>query len=288
LTEAKTDLTQGDCILIVAAVDSTAAAAIVTAAEAQQVPVIAYDRFINSDDLNAYVSYDNTQTGDLQGQYIVAHYQDAQYHYDASYRRNNIAFINGSPTDGDAKIAADGAHQVLDSLITAGTFNNVYEQYTPNGDPTIGEQEMATALSAQTNNIQVVVAGNDDLADGAIQALVAAQQGGQVLVTGAGATVPGLQHILEGLQAMTVYQSIPKEAQAVALIAEDLYTKRALSTNTTFRNPQGSASIPSLLVPPIAVDKSNMASTVIADGAVTTSDLCTGLPAGTDTGGICP
>jgi len=34
------------------------------------------------------------------------------------------------------------------------------------------------------------------------------------------------------------------------------------------------------------VDKSNIATTVIADGFVTAANVCTGLPAGT--GGFCP
>jgi D-xylose transport system substrate-binding protein len=48
----------------------------------------------------------------------------------------------------------------------------------------------------------------------------------------------------------------------------------------------GGAAIPSVLETPIAVDKTNIASTVIADGFVTVADVCQGLPSGT--GGICP
>jgi len=36
----------------------------------------------------------------------------------------------------------------------------------------------------------------------------------------------------------------------------------------------------------VAVDKSNVATTVIADGFVTAADVCTGLPSGA--GGFCP
>jgi D-xylose transport system substrate-binding protein len=51
---------------------------------------------------------------------------------------------------------------------------------------------------------------------------------------------------------------------------------------------QGGTNIPSVLETPISVDKSNIASTVLADGYVTKDQLCSGLPAGLDTGGICP
>src|SRR5579859_7236049 len=57
LNQAETDLANGDCILIVGAHDSVAAASIVSKARAQNVPVIAYDRLIQSRDLNYYVSF---------------------------------------------------------------------------------------------------------------------------------------------------------------------------------------------------------------------------------------
>ncbi len=50
--QAEADLTKGDCILIVAAVDGQKAAAIVASAKAKGVPVIAYDRLIQSKDLS--------------------------------------------------------------------------------------------------------------------------------------------------------------------------------------------------------------------------------------------
>lgn len=287
-TQAESDLTKGDCILIVAPHDSGAAAAIVTAAKKQKVPVIAYDRFIFSDDLNFYASFDGVQVGKLQGQYIVDHYKDPQYGVGPGH--NNIAFINGSPTDNNATLFATGAHQVLDPLIQAKTLNQVYEKFTPNWDPPTGGTEMEAALTANRNNIQLVLSANDDLGGAAIQALKAQGLDGKVLVTGQDATVPGIQRILEGTQAMTVYKPIPKLAQAAAAIAKALRDGTdvsSLANYSTVKNPQGNASVPSILEAPIAVDKSNIASTVVADGYVTKDEVCTGLPAGTDTGGIC-
>lgn len=75
LSQAEADLTKGDCILVVAPVDSVASAQIVTKAKAANVPVIAYDRLIQSKDLAFYVSFDGVAVGKVQGQYIAAHYQ---------------------------------------------------------------------------------------------------------------------------------------------------------------------------------------------------------------------
>ncbi len=283
-SQAEADLTRGDCILVVAAHDSSAAAAIVTAAKRQNVPVIAYDRLIQSNDLNYYVSFNNVQVGYLQGEYIVDHYKSY-----VSPGHNNIAFIKGAPTDNNALLFSQGAHQALDPLINSGTLKNVYEQYTPNWSPVVGQTEMEAALTKTANNIQLVLASNDDLAGGVIQALKAQHLAGKVLVTGQDATVPGLQRILEGTQGMTVYKPIIKEAQATAQLVAAISNGTGVSSliNGSTKT-QGGASIPSVLETPKTVDKSNIASTVLADGFVTKAQLCSGLPAGTNTNGICP
>lgn len=286
-SQAQADLTKGDCILVVAAHDSSAAASIVTLAKRQHVPVIAYDRLIQSNDLNFYVSFNNVTVGELQGQYIVDHYKDPQYGVGPGH--NNIAFIKGADTDNNAHLFAQGGHEKIDPLVNSGALTNVYEQFTPNWNPPDGQTEVEAALTKTHNNLQVVYTANDDLGGAAVQALIPQHLAGKVLITGQDATVPGLQRILEGTQAMTVYKPIVKEAQATAQLVAALSngTDTASLTNGATTKTQGGADIPSVLETPISVDKTNIASTVIADGFVTKAQLCTGLPAGTDTGGIC-
>ncbi len=124
-TQAQADLTKGDCILIVGAADSAAAATIVTQAKAKNVPVIAYDRLIQSAALNYYVSFDNQKVGQLQGQYVADHYKDY------TKTSNNLIMIDGAQTDNNAILFHDGAHTALDPLISAGSLKKVYETYTP-------------------------------------------------------------------------------------------------------------------------------------------------------------
>jgi D-xylose transport system substrate-binding protein len=283
-SQAEADLTKGDCILVVAPHDSSAAAAIVTSAKAQNVPVIAYDRLIQSNDLAYYVSFNNTQVGVLQGQYIANNYKN----YEVNGQPANVAIIKGAQTDNNAILFANGGHSVLDPLISSGAMKNVYETFTPNWNPPDGLTEMEAALTKTNNNIQVVYTANDDLGGAAIQALAAQHLAGKVLVTGQDATVPGLQRILEGTQSMTVYKPIAKEADATAALVAAISNGTSTSSLVNGQTAtQGGAQIPSILETPISVDKSNIATTVIADNYVTKSQLCTGLPAGTNSQGIC-
>jgi len=289
-TQAQADLTKGDCILVLASVDSIKSAAIVSLAKSKGVPVIAYDRLIYSADLNYYVSFDNTKVGALQGQYIANHYQT----FVTANGTKNTVMINGAQTDNNALLFSAGAHSALDPLFSAGTLKKVYEQFTPGWDNATAQTEMQAALTANSNKVAVAYVANDGMANNVIAALKAVKLNGKVLVTGQDATAAGIHNILTGDQAMTVYKKIDLEAngtaQLVAAISMGTDTSTLTAGVTVAIPSSGGAAagtkIPSVLEIPVAVDKSNIATTVIADGFVTAAEVCTGLPSGT--GGFCP
>ena len=283
--QAEADLTKGDCILVVAPNDSQAAAAIVAKAKGQGVPVISYDRLIYSNDLNYYVSFDGVAVGNLQGQYIVQNWK--KYAHGASHV--NLVMINGAKTDNNALLFNKGAMQALQPLISNGTFKLVYSIFTPNWDNPTAQTEMEQALTANQNNVQIAYVANDGMAGTVIAALSQQKLNGKVLVTGQDATVAGFQQILLGNQAMTVYKAINKEAMAtaqlVAAISNGTSTSSIINGQTAVPIT-GGANIPSVLETPVAVDISNIASTVLADGFVTKAQICAPpVPAGA--GGIC-
>ena len=285
-TQAQADLTNGACILVLAPVDSVKAASIVSAAKAKGVPVISYDRLIWSNDTNYYVSFDGVAVGKLQGQYVADHYQS----YVTKNGTKNTVMISGSQTDNNALLFSKGAHQALDPLFASGALKKVYEKFTPGWDNATAQTEMQAALTANGNKVAVAYVANDGMANNVIAALKAVQLNGKVLVTGQDATVAGLQNILKGDQAMTVYKAVPKEAMATAQLVAALSKgtdTTSLINGTTVTVPiPGGANIPSVLETPVAVDISNIKSTVIADNYVTAAQICAGLPSGT--GGICP
>ena len=283
ISQAEGDLTKGACILIVAPQDSQKSATIVEAALKQHVPVIAYDRLIQDKNTAYYVSFDNTKVGELQGQYIADHYQS----YVQAAGNNNLVMINGSQTDNNALLFSKGAHSVLDPLISSGKLNKVYETFTPDWNNQQAQSEMEGALTKNANKVAVAYVANDGMAGTVIAALKAQNLQGKVLVTGQDATVAGFQNILLGYQSMTVYKAISKEADAAAQLAAALSkgTSTASLTNGATTATQDGGNLPSVLETPVAVDKTNITSTVLADGFVTQAAICQGVPAGTD--GIC-
>ena len=283
-TQAESALTKGACMMVVAPVDSTASTAIVTKAKAAGVPVIAYDRLINSDDLNYYASFDGVAVGKAQGEYIAAHYQQ----YVTQNGNKNVMMINGSDTDNNAKLFGSGAHSVLDPLFTAGNLKKVYEQSTPGWSNATAQTEAEAALTANQNKIAVAYVMNDGMANTVIAALKAHNLNGKVLVTGQDAEVSGIRNILLGDQSMTVYKPIKKLADSVGQLVAAISngTDTSSLANQQVKNPTGTANIKSILNPVTEVDISNIQSTVIADGFVKVADVCQGVPSGK--GGVCP
>lgn len=283
ISQTESFLSKGDCILVVAPQDAQKSSKIVQDAKADKVPVIAYDRLIQDNDLQYYVSFDNQKVGQLQGQYIADHYQQ----YVQANGNNNLIMIDGSQDDNNALLFKKGAHSVLDSLISSGSLKLALETFTPAWNNNTAQTEMEGALTKVNNKVAVAYVANDGMAQTVIAALTAQHLNGKVLVTGQDATSQGIQQILLGNQSMTVYKAIQKEADATASIVAALSngTSTASLTNGATIALASGANVPSVLETPVAVDKTNIADTVLKDGYVTKDAICQGVPPGTD--GIC-
>jgi D-xylose transport system substrate-binding protein len=282
--QADAALTKGACILVVDPNDSEQAAVIVQQAKQSGVPVIAYDRLIQDPDLAYYVSFDNKRVGELQGQYIVDQLNAGNF---GLQEGANLVMINGSQTDNNALLFREGAIEKLQPLVDSGDLNLVFDQYTPNWDNARAQSLMEGVLTKESNNVQIAYVANDGMANTVIAALRTQGLNGEVLVTGQDATLTGIQNILTGDQAMTVYKPIIEEARATARLVAALSNGEDTSSIVNGTTEViGGAQIPSVLATPIIVDRTNVEQTVIADGFLSKEEICSGLPSGA--GGICP
>jgi D-xylose transport system substrate-binding protein len=267
--QAEAALTNGAKVLVLDPVDSVAAATIVDAAKAANVPVISYDRLITGTaNLNYYISFDNVQVGKLQAESLMTAL--------ANVSNPSIVMINGSPTDNNATLFKQGAHSVFDPLVAAGKLTIAKEYDTPDWSPDQAQTEMTQALTALNNKVDGVYAANDGTAGGAIAAMKAAGLSPLPPITGQDAELAAIQRILVGEQYMTVYKAIKPEAEAAATLAYDLLTGMAVPSGlVTGTTNNGSVDVPSIILTPVAVTKDKIESTVVADGFYTAAQICT-------------
>src|SRR4249919_3198309 len=268
-SQAEAALTQGAEVLVVDPMDSKSAAAIAEQAKAQNVPVVSYDRLIENGEVDAYVSFDNEKVGELQAETLAKKLKE-----DGS-ASGPIIMINGDPADPNAAGFKAGAHKGFDA---AGV--KIAKEYdTPGWSAENAQREAQQAITALGNNgFAGIYAANDETGGGAIAAMKGAGiKPEEKPVTGQDATVAGLQRILTGEQFMTVYKEIEPEATIAAEIAIDLAEgKEVPQDKVTEELDNGAGKVPSILLEPIAVVKDNVKSTVVADGFVSASELCTG------------
>ncbi|WP_240340009.1 sugar ABC transporter substrate-binding protein [Nocardioides sp. SYSU D00038] len=260
---ADTMIGDGVTVLAIVNLDSESGAAIQEKAATAGVATIDYDRLTLGGSADYYVSFDNTVVGELQGQGLA----DCLGEKDA-----NIVYLNGSPTDNNATLFAEGAHSVLDAI---DSYKVVGEQAVPDWD----NEEAATIFqqlyTAADGKVDGVLAANDGLGGAAIGVLEANGQAGKVPVTGQDATVEGLQNVLAGTQCMTVYKSAKLEAAALAEAAIALATGGEAETTGTTEDAEGGRDVPSILLDPVSITKDNVGD-VIADGGQSYADVCSG------------
>jgi D-xylose transport system substrate-binding protein len=264
-SQAEALVISGARVLILDAVDSTAASAIVSDAKSHSVAVVAYDR-LASGPVDYHVSYDTEQIGQVQGTALLTALKAG-----GDPKRGQVVMINGSPTDPNAGGLKRGTHSVLDGQVTIGR-----EYDTPDWSPDRAQQEMEQAITALGREpIIGVYAANDGTAAGAIAALKGAGFATLPPVTGQDAELAGVQRILAGEQYMTVYKAIKPEASIAAEMAIAAATGHEYRGNPTQRMSNGSVDVPSVLLNPIAVTRENVVSVIIAGGFYTVEKVCT-------------
>jgi D-xylose transport system substrate-binding protein len=260
-TIAQQMITGGVTVLAIVNLDSASGAAIEQQAKTQGVQTIDYDRLTLGGSADYYVSYDNTQVGELQGQGLADCLGDVPA---------SIAYLNGSPDDNNATLFSNGAHSVLDKKTT---YTKVAEQAVPKWDPQQAATIFEQMYTQAGGKIQGVYAANDTLANAAIGTL--SRNGQKIPVTGQDASVQGLQNILAGNQCMTVWKPADAEAAALSETAIALLNGDKPNATGTVKDPEGNRDVQSILLDPISVTKANLADT-ISKGAQKAADVCTG------------
>jgi D-xylose transport system substrate-binding protein len=269
--QAESALAAGADVLVLDAFDTQAAVSIVLSANAQDVPVISYDRLIAGGDLAYYVSFDNELVGDLQATEFVRALEEE------GLGTGGVLMVHGSPTDSNAASFKQGARRVIE----ASGLRVLAEYDTPGWSPEKAQEWVAGQLAQYGDQIVGIYAANDGVAGGAISALKAANVTPFPVVTGQDAELPAIQRLLTGDQQMTVYKAIRPQAERAAEVAVALLKGEAVTA------PLEIEGTPSTLLEPVAVTVENILDTVVADGFWTVQDICTpALAAACDVAGI--
>jgi D-xylose transport system substrate-binding protein len=260
-------LTQGIDALVIAPHDAVQAASMVEKAKAQGVPVISYDRLINSDKIDLYISHQVPVIGQRISEYALK-----------NVPKGNYVMVYGSSTDNNAHIMKKSELEVLQPAIDKGDIKILAQDFMNDWKPEFALNFAENALTQNNDNIQAFVVSNDGMAGGVVSALDKKGLAGKILVTGQDAALDALQRVAEGKQSMTVYKPIIPLASSAVDAAIKLAKGEPLGNATPFRNDAIGKDVPAILLEVTVVDKSNLIDTVIKDGYAKFEDVYKNVP----------
>jgi inositol transport system substrate-binding protein len=208
-------LTKGVDGIVISPIDVSAMAPALQEAVEAKVPVVTIDRRVTGvSGILAHVGADNVKGGEAQGQWVLDNFP------------NGATLINlqGQPGASPAIDRNKGLHNVLDQHKDKYKF--VAEQ-TANFARDQGLSVTEGLLASQTTPPDVIVAANDDMALGALEAVKGRNLQNKIKVIGFDALPEALGSIRDGALAGTVEQFPGKQsATAVDILVDYLKTQK--------------------------------------------------------------
>lgn len=247
-------INQGIDALVIVAVDAKKAIDIVEAAKAKNIPVVAYDRFIKSKGVSFFVSYDNKMVGQLQGKYALE-----------KAPKGNYLLVNGPVSDNNAILFREGQLEVLKDAIAAKKVNIIGDFVLNDWSEMESMMKVDEFLSTSKVLPDVVIAGNDAIATGALQSIPESATHKMVII-GQDADLMAVRNIINGQQTMTIYKPIRPLATKAAEVAMQLARKKPVQGSMKVRVED--VEVNAIQLTPMVVDKTNYNETVVKDGHV--------------------
>ncbi len=268
LSDVESLIAQGVDALIILAQDSAAIGPAVDAADAEGIPVVAYDRLIE-DSRTFYLTFDNVEVGRMQARAVFA-----------AQPTGNYVMIKGSPTDPNADFLRGGQQEILQAAIDSGAITIVDEAYTDGWLPANAQRNMEQILTANDNKVDAVVASNDGTAGGVVAALTAQGMEG-IPVSGQDGDHAALNRVALGTQTVSVWKDARDLGFTAGQIAVSMAAgapKSSVVGSGLWTSPAGTE-MTSLFLAPMPVTADNL--TAVTDaGWITVESLCQGVTDG--------
>ncbi|MFF4045599.1 multiple monosaccharide ABC transporter substrate-binding protein [Streptomyces chartreusis] len=276
-------ITQGVKALIVAAIDNKSMNNVLQQAKDANIPVISYDRLIlGTENVDYYASFDNEKVGELQGGYIL----EKLGLKDGSKKGPfNIELFAGSNDDNNTRYFFQGAMNVLQpyidkkQLVVRSKQTALNQVTTLRWDGGTAQKRMDDILTSayKSERVDAVLSPYDGISIGILSALKSDDYGSKSkplpIVTGQDAEVASVKSIIAGEQSMTVYKDTRELAKVASNMVDAVLNDKKPEVNDEKTYDNGSKVVPSYLLTPVSVDKTNYKETVVDSGYIKESDL---------------
>ena len=274
LSQIENMVTKGAKVLVVASIDGTTLSDVLKQAHDQGIKVIAYDRLIrDTPNVDYYATFDNFQVGVQQATSLVKGLKA-----DTEKGPFNIELFGGSPDDNNAFFFYNGAMSVLQPLIDKGVLKvgsgqiGMDKVATLRWDPATAQSRMDAILSSTYSDKKLngVLSPYDGISIGILSSVkgVGYGSGGQPMpvVTGQDAEVPSVKSIIAGEQYSTIFKDTRDLAKVTVDMVDAAMSGKEPTVNDTKTYNNGKKIVPSYLLKPVVVDKTNWKQILVDSG----------------------
>lgn len=274
-------ITKGVDILVIAPIDGESLSDVLGKANKEGIEVISYDRLIKkTEHVSYYATFDNFKVGVQQASYIEEKLglKDGKGPF-------NIELFAGSPDDNNAYFFFDGAMSVLKPYIDNGKLvvrskqTTMDQVATLRWDGALAQSRMDNLLSANyaTEKVHAVLSPYDGISIGILSSLKGVGYGSDSnplpVVTGQDAELASVKSIISDEQTQTVFKDTRELAKKAVAMADSILKGTEVEVNDTETYDNGVKVVPSYLLEPVSVDKSNYKAALVDSGFYTEDQL---------------
>ena len=271
LSDIDSLITKGASVLVILAMDADAILPAIKKAGDEGIPVIAYDREIESPTA-LYITFDNVGVGRMMAKAILE-----------AKPAGNYAFIKGDKGDPNSTFLFSGIKEVLKDAEASGKVKNVGETFTDGWKPDNAQKNMEQILTKTNNKVDAVVSENDGMAGGVVAALTAQGLAGSVPVSGQDGDHAAINRIALGTQTVSIWKDSRDLGKVAAEAAVDLANGKKATDIGMVKPFDGGAKhvkVNGILLTPLAVTKDNL-DAIVSKGWITKEEVCNGVKPGT-------
>jgi len=243
-----------DAVVIIASNENNAAA-IVRKFHRAGIKVIADQRMIKNASLDAYITFNNKKTGELMAKYAVD-----------KVPKGNYILLWGDTADKSAHDIKQGAINVLTPYIKNHSINIVYEMFVDNWRERDAFFYTNKVIQFSDTKIDAIIAPYSGMAYGAKKAIKKNNLEDKIFVVGHTPDVYSCKQIIAGKDIFVVYRSPKTIAYIMAETANNIAKDKQVNFTDSIFN--GKIKVPTIIINPILVTKSNINQTVFEEGFV--------------------
>jgi D-xylose transport system substrate-binding protein len=250
-------ISEGVSAILIVPVNQNTAAEIVRYANRKNTPIIAYDRMVLNADLDYYISFEYVEVGAMIADYALQ-----------KKPQGNYVMLLGDASDANAQRLRQGQEERLKNS----SANVLYKGYVANWSVENAAFLFERVFDFHPDSIDVVLASNDNIAQGVRAVLDKKGYSHEVIITGQDAVIESCRLIAQGKQSMSIYKSTIEMAKtAVDLTVVIIQDKPVSFPITSVFN--GRNQVPSIFLKPQVVDVDNLMETVVADGFFSAEEI---------------